>query len=131
MTLKARQINADHRIPPSWFKVQHGEPFEGFFEIIESRRSAPTRLDGSEFRFRIYSQIVDRQVLIELCDSARNTLCDDGIWHLTLNASETERLPCGGMRFTLELRDQNGQYHLAIDGGVSCVKPKSQPAALA
>lgn len=125
MTVHARQL-ADHTsCPPSYFRVRAGLPCDATFELFDNLSGAPVDWSGHGPRFRIYSQLFDRVVVVEITDPQRCSFGPDGIWRLRMTADQTELLPRGGMHFTLEHCDSDGHYLLGVHGGVSCCEENS------
>lgn len=125
MAIRARQLTDRAPCSPSYFRVQAGKPCEVTFEISDNVSGAFVDWSDQAPRFRVYSQVVDRSVVMEITDEHRCTFRSDGIWRLQLTADETDSLPRGGMRFTLEHREADGDYRLGLQGGISCCEPRS------
>jgi hypothetical protein len=143
MTIRAKNTE-NGNCPASWFRIHRGRPFRGVFKLIGSPDEEPVDLSNRRARFRVYSQLIDRQVLIEVDDLSRSQFLPDGTWRLALTADETSALPRGGMKFTVEQcvetrrqdeqpdahshlfgasvdeRNQPVHYRVIIEGGVSC-----------
>lgn len=120
MTLRARLLT-DSRGPHSRIRVHPGQEHELTLRVTEA--GDPVNWSGHRPRFRIYSQLVDRLVVVEITDPRRCQFEPDGIWRLRLTREETEALPRGGMRFTLEHSNpESGRYELGVIGGVSCTE---------
>lgn len=120
MTFRAR-ILSDDRGPHSRICVHPGQDCDLTLQVTDSGH--PVNWSGHRPRFRIYSQIVDRLVVLEITDSRRCRFEPEGIWRLCLTGEEIESLPRGGMRFTLEHgHPGNEDYQLAVIGGVSCTE---------
>jgi hypothetical protein len=120
MTIQARPLAETPGCPPSWLRVERGQVCDTKYRIADSLSGITVNWVGHKARFRIYSQLIDNAVAFETTDSTHCTFEPDGIWRLHLTADETERLPCGGMRFTLEHRDTHSDYLLGLQGGISC-----------
>lgn len=125
MSIRARQIPDQPRRPHSYFRVLRGQPCELTFEISDNERDSPVDWSGQTPRFRVFSQRVDHDVVVEITDPQRCSFGPGGIWRLQLTADETKRIPLGGMCFTLEHRDPPGDYRLGVHGGISCCDSKS------
>ena len=109
--------------PFSWFRVSPGRACDLTLEVFDDPSGTPVNWVGRALRFRIFSQFVDRFVVVEITDPARCTFPRDGIWSLRLTEQETASMPRGGMLFTLEHRDSHdsqSQYQLGLQGGISC-----------
>ena len=120
MTIRARQLPEQPGRLPSYFRIRPGEPCDLTFRISDNDRDRPVDWSGQGPRFRIYSQYVDSQVVVEVTDPARCSFGADGTWRLRLTADETQGMPRGGMCFTLEHRSPRGDYQLGVRGGISC-----------
>jgi hypothetical protein len=77
-------------------------------------------------RFRIYSQYVDRCIIVEITDPERCRFEPGGVWKLHLTADETAALPHGGLTYTLEHQDSEGNWQLGIRAGISCRQTNGQ-----
>lgn len=120
MTFRARLLTDDHG-PHSRICVHPGQDYELTLQVTDGRH--PVNWLGHRPRFRIYSQLVDRLVVVEITDPHRCVFEPDGIWRLHLSGEETDSLPRGGMRFTLEHGNPESEdYQLAVVGGVSCTE---------
>ncbi|TWU57645.1 hypothetical protein [Rubripirellula reticaptiva] len=125
MTIHARRLPTRLQQTYAHIRVQAGQACDVTYEIFDSASQSPVDWSGQDSRFRVYSQVVDRSVVMEITDPERCTLGPDGNWRLQLSASETERLPRGGMTFTLEHRNSNSDYLPGLKGGISCFDPNS------
>ncbi|MFK8112837.1 MAG: hypothetical protein AB8B91_11575 [Rubripirellula sp.] len=120
MTFRARLVTNDDG-PHSRICIHPGQDYELTLQVTDSGR--PVNWSGHRPRFRIYSQMVDRLVVLEITDPHRCRFEPEGIWRLRLTSTETESLPRGGMRFTLEHGSPGSEdYQLAVIGGVSCTE---------
>ncbi|WP_404310755.1 hypothetical protein [Neorhodopirellula lusitana] len=138
MTIRAKRVPCTEKSPCSWFRVCPGQTYDLTFQLSDSTGN-PVEWAGHEARFRVYSQFIDRAVVLEITDPERCVFGSDGMWRLQLTADETDSLPRGGMRFTLEHRespcggsqfDEAGSdtgYALGILGGVSCSEAIPRP----
>ncbi|MCM2369925.1 hypothetical protein [Aporhodopirellula aestuarii] len=119
MKIRAKRLPGEGRSRLSWFRVHPGVPLDVTFQLMSTNRSSVNWV-GHEPRFRIFSQFVDQLVVLEITDPQRCEFKLGGVWRLRLTAEETESLPRGGMRFTLEHRAHDGDYVLGLLGTVSC-----------
>lgn len=120
MTIRARQLTKRVPYPSSWIRIESRQACDLAFEIADNVSGIRVDWAGHQPRFRVYSQVVDNAVVVEVTDPQRCAFEQDGIWRLRLTAEETELLPLGGMRFTLEHREPQGEYLQGIQGGFSC-----------
>ncbi|MGB7325880.1 MAG: hypothetical protein WBD31_13480 [Rubripirellula sp.] len=125
MTIHARRLPTRLRQTYAHIRVQAGQACDVTYEIFDSVSQGPVDWSGQDLRFRVYSQLVDRSVVMEITDPQRCAMDPNGNWRLQLSASETERLPRGGMTFTLEHRKSNSDYLPGLKGGISCFDPKT------
>ncbi|EMI45143.1 hypothetical protein [Rhodopirellula sp. SWK7] len=119
MTIRAKRLPGKSRSRLSWFRVHPGKPLDVSFQLMDTNRTSVNWV-GHEPRFRIYSQFVDQLVVLEITDPHRCEFKLGGIWRLRLTAEETDSLPRGGMRFTLEHRDTGSDFSVGLLGTVSC-----------
>lgn len=120
MVARAKLLSGSHR-PLSHIQVHPGEAYDLTWQVSDNAQ--PIDWTGHRPRFRIYSQIVDRLVLVEITDPQRCAFEPDGIWRLRLTPQETKALPRGGMQFTLEHSESDSEdYQLGVIGGVSCIE---------
>jgi hypothetical protein len=120
MSIQAIPLTEAINGPPSWFPVEAGQPCDLTLEIADHCSGVCVDWSGHVPRFRIYSPYVDRFVVVEITDSNRCTFEPNGIWKLHLTAEETAALPRGGLTYTLEHCDSDGNWQLAIRAGISC-----------
>ena len=120
MTVRARPISSLNQGPSSWLRVQRGQALSVDLAIWDNVDGRPLDWKGHHLRFRVYSQFVDQAVIMEVTDPQRCRFDSTGLVALRLTAEETAYLPNGGMRFTLEHRESEGDYRLGLRGGVSC-----------
>ncbi|MDA8745952.1 hypothetical protein N9N28_15095 [Rubripirellula amarantea] len=121
MAVLARPVQKTSHNLTSWLRVRRGYPCDLMLEISDSESGTTVDWSGHCPRFRVYSQLVDKHVVVEVTDPERCQFTADGLWRLKLTAEETAAMPCGGMHFTLEHGDSYGQYELGIRGGISCM----------
>ncbi|TWU59337.1 hypothetical protein Poly51_21250 [Rubripirellula tenax] len=119
MAIQAKPLMSNHEGPPLWFQIDPGKSCEIALELSDSESGSPIDLAGHVPRFRVYSQVVDRLIAVEITDPERCKFDPKGIWTLQLTAEETASLPRGGMRFTLEHLTEEGNYEFVLQGGVS------------
>ena len=124
MTIRAKQHSRHTGSPVSHFRVQPGQACDLTFQLDDTAGCA-VDWEGHDLRFRIFSQYVDQAVVLEVTDPSRCVFSGGGTWRLRLTAEETEALPRGGMRFTLEHRDLDGEYAFGLLGSVSCSEVRS------
>ncbi len=129
MAIQATPLTDTARGPQSWFHVQPGQPCDLTLEIADHKSGNCVDWSGHVPRFRVYSQYVDRCVVVEITDPARCCFEPGGIWKLHLTADETAALPRGGMVYTLEHRDVDGTWQLGIRAGISCRDTPSRDTA--
>ncbi|EMI16328.1 hypothetical protein RMSM_06732 [Rhodopirellula maiorica SM1] len=123
MTIRAKQLTHRAPYPSSWIRVEPRQACDLTFEIADNVSGMRVDWAGHQPRFRVYSQIDDNAVVVEVTDPHRCAFEQGGIWRLQLTAEETEALPLGGMRFTLEHREPSGEFRQGIQGGFSCCAP--------
>lgn len=120
LTDQATSVSGDDNGPPSWFLVQPGQPCELTLEIADCSSGNCVNWSGHVPRFRVYSPYVDRFVVVEITDPERCRFEPGGIWKLHMTADETAALPRGGLIYTLEHCDADGNWQLGIRAGISC-----------
>ena len=120
MAIQATPMTGSIHGPQSWFLVQPGQPCELTLEIADNQSGSCVDWSGHVPRFRVYSQYVDRCVVVEITDPKRCRFEPGGIWKLHMTADETAALPRGGMVYTLEHCDSEGNWELGIRAGISC-----------
>ncbi|TWT92731.1 hypothetical protein [Stieleria varia] len=120
MAIQAIPLLDEPQGPPSWFRVDAGQPCELTLELTDNADGRRIDWAGHIPRFRVYSQYIDRQVVVEVTDPERCRFEPDGIWKLELTAEETAALPRGGMVYTLEHRNSSGDWQMGIQAGISC-----------
>ncbi|MCO8121545.1 hypothetical protein NHH03_07345 [Stieleria sp. TO1_6] len=126
MAIRAKRIDVSSNRVPSWFRVHPGQAFEGVFKVCDSQNGQPVNWSEQRPLFRVYSQFVDRSVVVEVADPARCRFEPNGIWKLRLTAEETQAMPHGGMRFTVEHQQPSGDSRILMQGGISCCKKRSR-----
>lgn len=117
MTIRTKSVGRTKREPQSWFRIQRGQPLDIAFEVSDNGQTVDWQ--GHELRFRVYSQIVDRLLVLEVTDPERCKFEPESIWTLQLTEEETSSIPPGGMIFTLEHRNAEGDYEVGVRGGIS------------
>ena len=82
MAIIAKQNHGRSIGPPGWIHIEPGKECVISFNVRDSKSDQPVNWTGHELRFRVFSQFVDHQVVVEVIDEDRCAFEAGGIWNL-------------------------------------------------